>query len=292
MPARLAAMSMIAPTGSPIKDMRAIPGAGSFDWSGSSVTGWGIGSSTIQPWTRRNLNGSASRGHASARTPHVWRRSNSNRHTMTLLRTRCSGMNASLLMNAARARTRYWLICRPPEPFSATVSTPGARMLDLWIPVTLTGSYVSRAGTNAQRRHGSILPPCAALRDICIDLGLPLPHQVGAALAAYLRSGRPSCLTRRVFVRRYAPVDGFQSSAAIGHIVRRSLARAGVERSGRGAAHLLRHSLATRMLRNGASLEEIGQILRHRSPDSTRIYAKVDLNSLRPMAPTWPGGAV
>jgi len=120
---------------------------------------------------------------------------------------------------------------------------------------------------------------------------LPLPHQVGDALAAYLQGGRPSCATRRVFVRRYPPFHGFRSSAAIGHIVRRAFARAGVERSGRGAAHLLRHSLATGMLRNGASLEEIGQILRHRSPDSTRIYAKVDLDALRPLAPTWPGGA-
>ena len=120
---------------------------------------------------------------------------------------------------------------------------------------------------------------------------LPLPHQVGEALAAYLQGGRPICATRRVFVRRYAPVNGFQSSAAVGHIVRRAFVRAGIERSGRGAAHLLRHSLATGMLRNGASLEEIGQILRHRSPDSTRIYAKVDLDALRPLAPTWPGGA-
>ena len=120
---------------------------------------------------------------------------------------------------------------------------------------------------------------------------LPLPHQVGEALAAYLQGDRPICATRRVFVRRYAPVNGFQSSAAVGHIVRRAFVRAGIERSGRGAAHLLRHSLATGMLRNGASLEEIGQILRHRSPDSTRIYAKVDLDALRPLAPAWPGGA-
>jgi len=120
---------------------------------------------------------------------------------------------------------------------------------------------------------------------------LPLPHEVGEALVAYLQAGRPSCATRRLFVGRYAPVHGFQSSAAVGHIVRRALAQAGIERPGRGAAHLLRHSLATRMLRNGASLEEIGQILRHQSPDSTRIYAKVDLDALRPLAPAWPGGA-
>ena len=120
---------------------------------------------------------------------------------------------------------------------------------------------------------------------------LPLPHEVGEALVAYLQAGRPSCATRRLFVGRYAPVHGFPSSAAVGHIVRRALAQAGIERPGRGAAHLLRHSLATRMLRNGASLEEIGQILRHQSPDSTRIYAKVDVDVLRPLAPAWPGGA-
>ncbi len=120
---------------------------------------------------------------------------------------------------------------------------------------------------------------------------LPLPHEVGEGLAAYLQAGRPSCATRRVFVGRYAPVHGFQSSAAVGHIVRRALAQAGIERPGRGAAHLFRHALATRMLRNGASLEEIGQILRHQHPDSTRIYAKIDLDALRPLAPAWPGGA-
>lgn len=120
---------------------------------------------------------------------------------------------------------------------------------------------------------------------------LPLPHEVGAALAAYLRDGRPGCATRRLFVRRHAPVRGFRSSSAIVNIVRDAFARAGVERPGRGACHLLRHSLATGMLRNGASLEEIGQILRHRSPDSTRIYAKVDLDALRTLAPAWPGGA-
>ena len=120
---------------------------------------------------------------------------------------------------------------------------------------------------------------------------LPLPHDVGEALVAYLRDGRPSCTTRRLFVGRHAPLRGFRSSAAVVHIVRRASTRAGIDRPGRGAAHRLRHSLATTMLRNGASLEEIGQILRHQSPDSTRIYAKVDLDALRPLAPAWPGGA-
>ena len=73
-------------------------------------------------------------------------------------------------------------------------------------------------------------------------------------------------------------------------VVRRALTRAGIDSAFKGA-HLLRHSLATSMLRNGASLEDIGQILRHRHPETTQIYAKVDLDALRALAPPWPGGA-
>ena len=119
---------------------------------------------------------------------------------------------------------------------------------------------------------------------------LPLPEEVGKALVAYLRDGRPPCATRRVFVRAIAPYRGFRSSMAICDIVRRALARAGIDAPLKGA-HLLRRSLACAMLRNGASLEEIGQILRHRHPETTQIYAKLDLEALRALAPAWPGGA-
>ena len=119
---------------------------------------------------------------------------------------------------------------------------------------------------------------------------LPLPEEVGSALAAYLRDGRPPCGTRRVFVRAVAPYRGFSTTMAICDIVRRALARAGIDAPLKGA-HLLRRSLACGMLRNGASLEEIGQILRHRRPETTQIYAKVDLEALRALAPAWPGGA-
>ena len=119
---------------------------------------------------------------------------------------------------------------------------------------------------------------------------LPLPREVGEALATYLRDGRPRCSTRRVFVRVRAPHRGFAGPAAVGDLVRRALARVGIDPPRKGS-HLLRHSLATAMLRHGASLEEIGQILRHRHPETTQIYAKVDLEALRALAPTWPGGA-
>ena len=119
---------------------------------------------------------------------------------------------------------------------------------------------------------------------------LPLPQQVGEAVVAYLRNDRPACSTRRLFIRQSAPHRGLRSSAAIGDLVRRALGRAGIDPHRKGA-HLLRHSLATGMLRNGASLEDIGQILRHRHPQSTQIYAKLDLEALRELAPAWPGGA-
>ena len=118
---------------------------------------------------------------------------------------------------------------------------------------------------------------------------LPLPYYVGEALARYLRHGRPRCSTRRVFIRARAPHRGFASSVAICSIVRRALDRAGLSPPIKGA-HLLRHSLATQMLQKGVSLCEIGEVLRHRHPDTTAIYAKVDLSALRSIAPPWPGG--
>jgi site-specific recombinase XerD len=119
---------------------------------------------------------------------------------------------------------------------------------------------------------------------------LPLPPDVTRAMAGYLRRDRPRCACRRVFLRDRAPLAGFYSASAIADIVARALSKAGVK-SARKGAHLLRHSLATDMLRKGASLAEIGEILRHQSPDSTAVYAKVDLKSLRALALPWPGGA-
>jgi site-specific recombinase XerD len=118
---------------------------------------------------------------------------------------------------------------------------------------------------------------------------LPLPDDVARAIARYLRRDRPRGTCRRVFIRDYAPIGGFRRSTAIAKIVERALAKASVT-SARKGAHLLRHSLATDMLRKGASLDEIGEVLRHKSPDTTAIYAKVDLTALKALALPWPGG--
>lgn len=121
---------------------------------------------------------------------------------------------------------------------------------------------------------------------------LPLLSDIGEDLALYLRQDRGTSVSRQVFLRMLAPRVGLAGPAAVGHIVRRALARADV-RPSRGAAHLFRHSLATTMIRHGASVAEISEILRHRSPSSTAIYAKVDFESLRDVARPWPasGGA-
>jgi site-specific recombinase XerD len=119
---------------------------------------------------------------------------------------------------------------------------------------------------------------------------LPLPTDVGSALVDYLRQDRPVCSTRRVFIRVRAPRRGFVSPSVICCIVRRALKRAGLTPVFKGA-HLLRHSLATDLLRRGASLVEIGQLLRHSQPNTTQIYAKVDIAALRAIALPWPGAA-
>jgi integrase/recombinase XerD len=119
---------------------------------------------------------------------------------------------------------------------------------------------------------------------------LPLPRDVGAAIADYLRHGRPTASSRCVFLRAKAPAGGFQSQSGVGSMVRHALERAGID-AVRTGAHQFRHALACQMLRQGASLSEIGELLRHRSPQTTAIYAKVDLDSLAALAMSWPGGA-
>jgi len=114
---------------------------------------------------------------------------------------------------------------------------------------------------------------------------------VGKAIAAYLRDGRPVSASRRVFLRAKAPIRGFRGASAVGSIVRHALKRTGIKAPTYGT-HQFRHGLATEMLRQGASLSEIGDVLGHRHPQTTMIYTKVDLDALRTLALPWPGGAL
>jgi site-specific recombinase XerD len=100
---------------------------------------------------------------------------------------------------------------------------------------------------------------------------LPLPTDVGQAIVAYLQHGRPHSTCRRVFLRGKAPIRGFLGQCAIGSLVRHTLERAGIVAPTKGT-HQFRHGLATQMLRQGASLTEIGEVLGHRSPETTKIY--------------------
>ena len=116
---------------------------------------------------------------------------------------------------------------------------------------------------------------------------LPLPADVGEALAGWLARGRPRCESVFVFTRLRAPHGGL-SAGAVSQIVRRACRRAGLPTVG---AHRLRHTAATEMLRAGGSLTEVGQVLRHRGRDVTSIYAKVDRLALAAVVAPWPGAA-
>lgn len=113
---------------------------------------------------------------------------------------------------------------------------------------------------------------------------LPLPHDVGRVVAAYLQRGRPRASTRSLFVRSRAPYTRIRPGA-VSHLAQTALRRVGI---GVGGAHLLRHTAATELLRAGASLPEIAHVLRHRHVDTTAIYAKVDIRSLAALARPWP----
>lgn len=114
---------------------------------------------------------------------------------------------------------------------------------------------------------------------------LPLLNEVGEAVACYLQDGRPRAESRKVFLTSLAPLRGMKA-ASVGHVVRRAC-----ERTGRAplGPHRLRHALATEMLRQGAALPDISQVLRHRDLATTLVYAKVDLVALRSVAEPWPG---
>ena len=115
---------------------------------------------------------------------------------------------------------------------------------------------------------------------------MPIPVDVGEAIVAYLQRGRPPTADgRTVFVRVHAPHGGL-STGAVTDTVCRAARRAGL---GLVHAHVLRHTAATGMVRAGASLPEVGQVLRHRLLLTTSIYAKVDVEGLRTLARSWPG---
>jgi site-specific recombinase XerD len=120
------------------------------------------------------------------------------------------------------------------------------------------------------------------------DVRLPLPQDAGDAVLDYIEHARPEVAIDRVFLCLKAPFRALRSGMIVSGIVRAALRRAGIENPPSHGANLLRHSTATMMLRAGATLDEIGTVLRHKSPDTTAHYAKVDIAALQQIAQPWP----
>lgn len=118
---------------------------------------------------------------------------------------------------------------------------------------------------------------------------MPMPHDVGEALSDYILRGRPVSDSRIIFHRVETPCKPFRSSAPVILVAHRVLNRAGITGLRSHHAHVFRHTFATNAMRSGASLAEVGQVLGHKGPDTTRIYAKVDFESLRSLARPWAG---
>jgi integrase len=116
---------------------------------------------------------------------------------------------------------------------------------------------------------------------------LPLPQTTGRAIANYLKLERPHTSSRAVFVRRVAPCDQPIGPDCVRKAIRQAYARAGLPYTG---AHLLRHTMASRLLDGGSPLKEVADVLRHRSLETTQIYAKLDSRNLAAVALPWPGG--
>jgi site-specific recombinase XerD len=119
------------------------------------------------------------------------------------------------------------------------------------------------------------------------DDELPLTAPIGAAIAAYIRRGRPKTTSREIFLRLRAPVGQRMTRSTIGNLLLRAATRARMEPKVTGP-RILRHTAATRMLQRGASMKEIADVLRHRCLDTTAIYTKVDLPHLTTVALPWP----
>jgi integrase len=148
-----------------------------------------------------------------------------------------------------------------------------------------------RAGDVAQLRLQDIEWQSATLRVLGkgrYEVRLPLPQDAGDALLRYLECRPEASCSDRVFLRNIAPFRPFVTTHCVSGVVKRALRRAGIVAAAKGA-HLLRHTAATEMLRQGVSLDQIGLVLRHRSIGMTAYYAKVDVTLLKQVAQPWPG---
>lgn len=237
-----------------------------------------------------------------------------------LERSKQSGWGRAKLCTAAVRAFLRFLIAEGKCPIGLDASIPGVAHWSLSsLPRYLQSEEVERViascdrATAVGRRDRAILLLLARMGlragDIVgLDLGdvdwrqawihvsgkgrrqtrLPMTQEVGDAIIAYLQDRRHSAFTEKLFLRSRAPFRALSSHCAVSSIVGRAMRRAAVKCPSRGAAHILRHSLASSMLNQGGSLQEISVILRHRSTQTTEIYAKIDVNSLGMIVQPWP----
>jgi integrase/recombinase XerD len=146
------------------------------------------------------------------------------------------------------------------------------------------GDIASMRPTDLDWRDATLLVRGKGRRDV----RLPLPQDAGDATLDYIEHARPQVAIDRVFLCERAPFRPLGSGPIVSGIVRAALRRAGIDNPPSHGANLLRHTVATMMLRAGATLDDIGTILRHKSPDTTAHYAKVDVVALQAIAQPWP----
>jgi site-specific recombinase XerD len=214
-----------------------------------------------------------------------------------------SPRSAQLMCSALRSFLRYLHYSGIIDD-DLTSAIPSIRRWRLTsLPTYLSSAQVEEVLQTFNRRTPTGRRDYAILVDIDWEAGaltilakgrkrtqVPLLPAVGDAIADYLQDGRSQCDCRRLFLRSTAPHIGFASSSAISMIANAALKRANIDGVAHKGAHLFRHSLATELLRARASLTEIGQVLHHQNPNTTAIYAKVDLQNLRTVALPWPAG--
>jgi site-specific recombinase XerD len=203
-------------------------------------------------------------------------------------------------LKAAIPRVARWRLASLPEVLTDTEIDELLSSFDQLFPSRLRAYAMVRCLIDLGLRSGEVVK--LQLDDInwadgTINLvgtksrradALPLPAATGAAIAAYLREERPATSNRAIFVRHVAPYDEPITTTSVKRAVLAGYRRCGWTRTG---VHILRHSAASRLLRAGAQMKEIADILRHRSLDTSAIYAKVDLTNLAAVALPWPGSA-
>jgi site-specific recombinase XerD len=196
------------------------------------------------------------------------------------------------------ASPAHWRLATLPQTLSPSEVT---RLLDAFppeLPSHLRGYAMVRCLVDLGLREREVVS--LELDDIDWEAGtlcirkskslrvdvLPLPQTTGRAIAAYLRSERPTTVNRHVFVRHVAPVDEPISPDVVRNTVRLAYRRCGLPYT---RVHILRHTLASRLLETGGTLKEVADMLRHRDLDTSMIYAKVDIGRLAAVAMPWPG---